>query len=99
MTLLYEFDELNKKYIALSETHDSLTTLHFDLEKLFKELKACVNNLDHSEHYLKIIISALKSANEMLLKNVKAFQNNMFASTHHVMHLINLGIGILTIIC
>lgn len=46
------------------------------LKKSFKELEVCVHILDLSEHSLKFELSALKSANKMLLENVKDFKLN-----------------------
>ncbi|KAI0508011.1 hypothetical protein KFK09_014143 [Dendrobium nobile] len=39
MSLLDEFDALNKKHAELSDAHDSLKSSHAELKKEFKKLK------------------------------------------------------------
>jgi len=39
MSLLDDFDELNKKHTELSYAHDSLKSTHAELEKEFKKLE------------------------------------------------------------
>ncbi|KAL0907843.1 hypothetical protein M5K25_022286 [Dendrobium thyrsiflorum] len=54
MTLLDEYDALNKKHIDLSTAYDFLKISHVELKNSFKELEKRATEIDCSEHALKL---------------------------------------------
>jgi len=79
MSLLDEFNELNKKYSELVVEHDSLKASYTSLETNFKTY---IGESEHREHYLRVDNVVLESVNSRFKAKLNALEKNRNIPTH-----------------